>query len=94
METSDEKHRRQRNQDHAEIAVDTGMQEMDTAPLKHRDYAGAVAKTDPKEIALVRKLDYRIMVSSILCYSVKCIIGKEDIVTDRKGSPLYLRCTF
>lgn len=25
------------------------------------DYSGAVAKTDPKEIALVKKLDYRIM---------------------------------
>ena len=25
------------------------------------DYSGAVAKTDPAEIALVRKLDYRIM---------------------------------
>lgn len=28
-----------------------------------RDYAGAQAKTDPEEIALVRKLDRRIMVS-------------------------------
>jgi hypothetical protein len=25
------------------------------------DYSGAVAKTDPKEIALVKKLDWRIM---------------------------------
>lgn len=30
------------------------------------DYSGAVAKTDPAEIALVRKLDYMIMVSGIL----------------------------
>lgn len=26
-----------------------------------RDYAGAVAKSDPAEIALVRKLDWRLM---------------------------------
>ena len=32
-----------------------------------RDYTGAVAKTDPAEIKLVRKLDYRIMVSSHGC---------------------------
>jgi hypothetical protein len=31
---------------------------------KDGDYAGAVAKTDPVEIKLVRKLDYRIMVSA------------------------------
>ena len=29
------------------------------------DYAGAVAKTDPVEIKLVRKLDWRIMVRTI-----------------------------
>lgn len=32
------------------------------ADLQNRDYAGAVAKTDPNEIRLVRKLDRRIMV--------------------------------
>ena len=26
------------------------------------DYTGSVAKTDPKEIALVRKIDWRLMV--------------------------------
>lgn len=31
--------------------------------LPEGDYSGASAKTDPAEIALVRKLDYRIMVS-------------------------------
>ena len=30
--------------------------------VQGRDYAGAVAKTDPREIKLVRKLDMRIMV--------------------------------
>ena len=29
-----------------------------------RDHTGATLKTDPEEIRLVRKLDYRIMVSS------------------------------
>ena len=29
------------------------------------DYSGAAAKTDPKEIALVRKLDWWIMVGTI-----------------------------
>lgn len=28
------------------------------------DYTGSVAKTDPKEIALVRKIDWRLMVRS------------------------------
>ncbi|ORX89511.1 major facilitator superfamily domain-containing protein [Clohesyomyces aquaticus] len=32
------------------------------------DYSGAVAKTDPKEIALVRKLDYRIMPALFCMY--------------------------
>lgn len=30
-------------------------------PEQKRDYAGAAAKTDPEEIRLVRKLDYRIL---------------------------------
>jgi hypothetical protein len=33
---------------------------------KHRDYAGAQAKSDAREIKLVRKLDARIMVSPLL----------------------------
>lgn len=32
------------------------------------DYSGAVAKTDPAEIALVRKLDYRIMPALFCLY--------------------------
>lgn len=32
----------------------------------HGDYSGAVKKTDPAEIALVRKLDFRIMVCSFV----------------------------
>jgi hypothetical protein len=30
----------------------------------HVDYTGSVAKTDPREIALVRKVDWRLMVST------------------------------
>ena len=32
------------------------------------DYSGAVAKTDPAEIALVRKLDFRIMPALFCLY--------------------------
>jgi len=31
--------------------------------LGHADYTGAEAKSDPAEIALVRKIDWRLMVS-------------------------------
>jgi len=34
----------------------------------NRDYAGAVAKSDPAEIALVRKLDYRILPTLFVMY--------------------------
>lgn len=36
------------------------------AALENADYTGAEAKTDPAEIALVRKIDWRLMVRSIL----------------------------
>lgn len=49
--------------DHFEATTDTVSHEKDVAQQKDRDYAGAVAKTDPKEIKLVRKLDFRIMVN-------------------------------
>jgi len=37
-------------------------------PVDGADYTGAVAKSDPAEIALVRKLDYRIMPSLFCMY--------------------------
>jgi hypothetical protein len=37
-------------------------------PVDGADYTGAVGKTDPAEIALVRKLDYRIMPSLFCMY--------------------------
>jgi hypothetical protein len=40
---------------------------------EERDYTGTAAKTDPEEIRLVRKLDYRIMVRSHLPYSCRIV---------------------
>lgn len=37
-------------------------------PVEGADYSGAVAKSDPAEIALVRKLDMRIMPSLFCMY--------------------------
>jgi len=37
-------------------------------PVDGADYTGAVSKSDPAEIALVRKLDYRIMPSLFCMY--------------------------
>jgi hypothetical protein len=37
-------------------------------PTASGDYSGAVAKTDPAEIALVRKLDFRIMPALFCLY--------------------------
>ncbi|KAL1602651.1 hypothetical protein SLS60_006068 [Paraconiothyrium brasiliense] len=39
-----------------------------SAPIAAGDYSGAVAKSDPEEIALVRKLDYRIMPALFCLY--------------------------
>jgi hypothetical protein len=38
------------------------------SPVDGADYSGAVAKTDPAEIALVKKLDYRIMPALFCMY--------------------------
>jgi hypothetical protein len=46
--------------DHVEAA--SFNEKKDVAALEKGDYSGAVAKSDPAEIALVRKLDIRIMV--------------------------------
>jgi hypothetical protein len=35
---------------------------------QHADYTGAEAKTDPVEIALVRKIDWRLMVCFLILY--------------------------
>jgi len=47
----------------------------DTKPaaLENADFTGAVAKTDPVEIALVRKIDWRLMV--IIASSERTILG-------------------
>ncbi|KAL1956114.1 hypothetical protein VTO42DRAFT_7633 [Malbranchea cinnamomea] len=41
--------------------------------VQQRDYAGAVAKTDPREIRLVRKLDLRIMPTLFVMYFLNYI---------------------
>ena len=54
------------------------------------DYTGSVAKTDPREIALVRKIDWRLMVCLYTARSVT-VSGQE---TDRNGcSPRCVPCT-
>ena len=51
-----------------------GVVEVEDAALSEKgvasqgDYSGAVAKSDPREIALVKKLDYRIMPTLFCMY--------------------------
>jgi hypothetical protein len=40
----------------------TELRDVKPAALENADYTGAEAKTDPAEIALVRKIDWRLMV--------------------------------
>lgn len=40
----------------------TDLESIKPAAGGNADYTGSVAKTDPKEIALVRKIDWRLMV--------------------------------
>ena len=51
-----------------EMANKMSIEQLEVEELKEArndgDYAGAAAKTDPVEIKLVHKLDYRIMVST------------------------------
>ena len=47
-----------------ELVQDTGeagLKDMEIEKSHEVDYSGAAKKTDPKELALVKKLDYRIM---------------------------------
>ncbi|KAG6978014.1 hypothetical protein FocnCong_v021547 [Fusarium oxysporum f. sp. conglutinans] len=55
-----------RDKDHG--ALDEVEEVLKTAP-QARDYSGANEKTDPREIALVRKLD---------CFSIKCLFVNAD----------------
>lgn len=48
--------------------VESGEHDLKTLDATEGDYSGAVAKTDPKEIALVRKLDTRIMPALFCMY--------------------------
>ncbi|KMU80576.1 MFS transporter [Coccidioides immitis RMSCC 3703] len=58
--------------DRVETAEEPVLYEKELAQQAGRDYAGATAKTDPKEINLVKKLDFRIMVNMaflMMCFS-------------------------
>lgn len=46
------------------VEMSQGDPEKDALRRENADYSGAVKKSSPEEIALVRKLDFRIMVSS------------------------------
>jgi hypothetical protein len=46
----------------------TDLEHVKPGVLESADYTGAQAKTDPAEIALVKKLDWRLMVSTFLLY--------------------------
>lgn len=55
------------------------MKEQTVEDLKgggNRDYAGAVAKTDPAEIRLVRKLDMRILPTLFMMYFLNYVDSK------------------
>ncbi|OJD09418.1 hypothetical protein ACJ73_10334, partial [Blastomyces percursus] len=62
----------------AVVSADTSKETMDESlPEKgvavNRDYAGAAEKTDPEEIRLVRKLDFRIMPMLVVMYFLNYI---------------------
>ncbi|CAI6342049.1 unnamed protein product [Periconia digitata] len=48
--------------------VESGEHDLKSSPVAEGDYSGAVAKSDPKEIKLVRKLDRRIMPALFCMY--------------------------
>jgi hypothetical protein len=62
------------------------LRDVKPAVLENADYTGAEAKTDPAEIALVRKIDWRLMVR--VEYDSNFIV---DHLT--AFSPHYARCT-
>jgi hypothetical protein len=62
------------------------LKDVKPAALENADYTGAEAKTDPAEIALVRKIDWRLMVR---------VTGTRAFIAGRltKFSLHYARCT-
>jgi hypothetical protein len=56
---------------HFEDKTELGPDKPDVA--QNADYTGAEAKTDPAEIALVRKIDWRLMV----CIPAICFISRR-----------------
>ena len=83
MSSCTEKRLEERPGDDAKVDVlhDDGVKK--NANTVQGDYSGAVAKSDPAEIALVRKLDTRIMVCSSACSTGGInlgLIGKQPIL--------------
>lgn len=56
--------------------VDT-KEEFGEKDATNRDYAGAAAKSDPAEIRLVRKLDFRILPTLFVMYFLNYVDSKS-----------------
>lgn len=76
------------------------LESLKPVPSGDADYAGSVAKTDSREIALVRKIDWRLMVClgtllkmvHVLCCSVLTNLANPvDHVLPRESCPPYSR---
>jgi hypothetical protein len=62
LDKMDVKHQSAIVQDEKSIAKHYEEDPVKPGVLENADYTGAEAKTDPAEIALVRKIDWRLMV--------------------------------
>lgn len=71
-------HEQQRKEEVASVPFDE-VEETLKADPSSRDYSGAKAKSDPREIALVRKLDWWIMPILWLMYWLNYLVGVKDL---------------
>ena len=65
-------------------------------PDKHAaavDYTGAERKSDPEEIALVRKIDWRLMVRTVHCFPLKSKSWDESRDESRNEDWIVLKLT-
>ena len=75
--------RKSLEQDSSKMAIqhiDSQMVEEVNEKNANRDYAGAAAKTDPAEIRLVRKLDYRILPTLFVMYFLNYVDSKTALL--------------
>ena len=61
--------------------------------FENRDYAGAVAKSDPAEIKLVRKLDYRILPTLFIMYFLN-YVDRKFLHSQDKHAPFLKHKTY